>query len=704
MIVAQKEEKSFSMKKIGFKLAMGQMLVEGGAVSQNLKRATNMIKNAIEQDCNMVVLPECLDVGWTYPGARELAQPIPGKYSDELCHAAHEARIYVVAGLTERAGDRIYNAAVLISPDGEILLKHRKINILTIAQDIYSIGDSLSVAQTPLGTIGINICADNFPDSLSLGHSLVRMGAQILPSPSAWAVDADHDNNKDPYGDMWKKSYATLAKRYDITVVGVSNVGWINAGVWKGRKCIGCSLAIGPEGDILAEGPYGETAESLIVVPVEIVQRDIMGTAIAAMLKDKGYEGQKRMISYLTHLECSQCGKRFDPNRLNTVCDDCGKPLLSRYDLKALSETWHHEDLLGREPTMWRYRELLPVQDEQKIVSLGETMTPLVHARRLGAQLGLEQLWGKDETRLPTGTFKARGLAMGVSRAVELGVTCVAMPSAGNAAEALSVYAARAGLECYVFMPKDALLANQRVCQAAGAHLYLVDGLISDAGRIVREGSDTCGWFDLSTFREPYRVEGKKTMGLELAEQLGWTLPDVIVYPTGGGTGLVGMWKAFAELEALGWIDAKRPRMVSVQAAGCAPVVRAFESGADEAEFWEGASTIAGGLRVPYPLADRLILKAVRDSDGTVVAVTDEAILEAMTWLSQTEGLLASPEGAATVAAVNQLVRSDQIQPYERVVLFNCGTMLKHLDLLEGPTPPVLDPKGKIDYRALIQG
>jgi predicted amidohydrolase len=279
------------MAKTNTKLAMAQMLVQGGDVAQNLRRAVEMVEQAAEQGCEIVVLPECLDAGWTYPAAHKLAQPIPGKSSDELCHAAESSHAYVVAGLTERARDRIYNTALLISPQGQILLKHRKINILTIAQDIYSIGQSLSVVQTPLGTMGVNICADSFPNSLTLGHSLARMGAQLLLSPSAWAVNADHDNRAMPYGEMWKESYRTLATLYDMTVVGVSNVGWITGGVWKGRKCIGCSLAVGPGGTILAEGPYGESAETLIVVPVEMVHRDAIGTDIAERLKSRGYNG-----------------------------------------------------------------------------------------------------------------------------------------------------------------------------------------------------------------------------------------------------------------------------------------------------------------------------------------------------------------------------------------------------------------------------
>ncbi len=403
------------------------------------------------------------------------------------------------------------------------------------------------------------------------------------------------------------------------------------------------------------------------------------------------------MRSYFTHLECSACGRAFDPHEIQTICPDCEQPLLARYDLSTLAHSLAPERLRERPETMWRYRELLPVFDERNVISLGEAMTPLLAVSRLGRKLGLSDLWIKDETRLPTGTFKARGLAMAVSKCVELGIKRVAIPSAGNAAEALSAYAARAGLECFVFMPQDAPVANQRICQAAGAKVFLVEGLISDAGRIVQQGREKYGWFDLSTFKEPYRVEGKKTMGLELAEQLGWALPDVIVYPTGGGTGLVGMWKAFDELQALGWIDERRPRMVSVQSAGCAPIVKAFHEGRDHAEPWENAQTIAGGLRVPKPFADRLILKVLRESGGTAVAVPDDEIHETMALLSRTEGLFASPEGAATVAAARRLAREGFIKPDERVVLFNCGTLLKHVDLLEGPELPVLEPKGDLD-------
>jgi len=273
------------------KLAMGQMLVEGGKLRENLRRAVAMIRQAAAERCQIVVLPECLDLGWTHPSARRLAEPIPGVASDELARAAAKAGVFVVAGLTERCADRLFNAAVLIAPGGEILLKHRKINILDIAQDLYATGDRLSVARTPLGTIGLDICADNFPDSLCLGHAMARMGAHVLLSPSAWAVEADHDPVAQPYGDLWKQSYATLARLYDMPVVGVSNVGWIADGPWKGRKCIGCSLAVGAAGQVLAEAPYGETAEALMAVEIELALRTVTGTGMAQMLRRKGYEG-----------------------------------------------------------------------------------------------------------------------------------------------------------------------------------------------------------------------------------------------------------------------------------------------------------------------------------------------------------------------------------------------------------------------------
>ena len=379
----------------------------------------------------------------------------------------------------------------------------------------------------------------------------------------------------------------------------------------------------------------------------------------------------------IKNLECSKCAKTHLHTVPQNVCHACGKPLFARY---SLTTTLKREDLVSRAPTLWRYRELLPVGDEANIVSLGESMTPLIHAKRLGAAVGalckrasLTEVWIKDESRLPTGSFKARGLAMAVSVAKTLGLTQLAIPSAGNAATALSLYAAAAGITAHIFMPKDTPAFNLETCRLAGANITLIDGLISDAGRIVAERKAAEGWFDVSTLKEPYRVEGKKTMGFELAEQFGWELPDVIIYPTGGGTGIVGMWKGFAELEALGWIGEKRPRFISVQAAGCAPIVKAWEEGMPEAEPWPDAHTIASGLRVPQAIGDFLILQAIRESGGAAIAVTDDAIREAMHLLPATEGLLTCPEGAATVAALKQAVANGMISPSERVVLFNTG-------------------------------
>ena len=378
-------------------------------------------------------------------------------------------------------------------------------------------------------------------------------------------------------------------------------------------------------------------------------------------------------MSYFTHLECSRCAQTYDPNVPQNLCTQCGKPLFSRYALDKIAETWERSSLSDREPSMWRYAELLPVTDSRYIVSLNESMTPLLPAQRLAAFLGLETLWVKDESRLPTGSFKARGLAMAVSKAKEFGLTKLAIPSAGNAATALSAYAAQAGMEAHIFMPQDVPPFNRNTCQLAGANVTLIDGLITDAGKIVAERKEAEGWFDVSTLKEPYRVEGKKTMGLEIAEQLNWELPDVIIYPTGGGTGIVGMWKVFQELEAIGWIDEKRPRMISVQSAGCAPIVKAWQEGATEAEPWENAETTAAGLRVPQAVGDFLILDAIYQSNGAAIAVTDDDIQEAMATLATHEGILACSEGAATVAGLCKLVEAGEIQPENRVVLFNTG-------------------------------
>ena len=379
------------------------------------------------------------------------------------------------------------------------------------------------------------------------------------------------------------------------------------------------------------------------------------------------------MKNYLTHLECSNCSKRHQYTIPQNVCHSCGKPLFARYELEQLVDTWKPEHLQSRPSTLWRYSELLPICDEIHIVSLGETMTPLIHTKRLGEHFGLPELWIKDESRLPTGSFKARGLAMAVSKAKEVDTTSLAIPSAGNAATALSVYAACAGISANIFMPKDTPAFNIETCKLAGANITLIDGLISDAGKIVTERKVDEGWFDVSTLKEPYRVEGKKTMGFELAEQLGWKLPDVIIYPTGGGTGIVGMWKGFEELEAIGWIGQKRPRFISVQSTGCAPIVKAWEEGNTSAEPWQDAHTIASGLRVPQAIGDFLILEAIQESGGAAVAVTDEAIRDALQLLPTMEGILTCPEGAATVAALDQLVSDGTIKPSDQVVLFNTG-------------------------------
>ena len=385
------------------------------------------------------------------------------------------------------------------------------------------------------------------------------------------------------------------------------------------------------------------------------------------------------MFSYFDHLECSACFTTYASTALMNLCT-CGAPLLARYRLEEAAAALDRDQLEGQ--TLWRYHAMLPVQSPAGVVSLGEGMTPLLRAERLGKRLGLNHLYIKDESLNPTGSFKARGLALAIARAAELGVTRVAIPSAGNAGGATAAYAARAGLESYVFMPRDVPRAFIIECQINGAHVELVDGLITDAGRRVAAGRDEYGWFDLSTLKEPYRVEGKKTMGYELAEQFDWELPQVIIYPTGGGTGLIGMWKSFDEMEALGWIDSHRPRMVSVQAAGCAPIVRAFESGATRAEPWQNAATMAAGLRVPSAVGDALMLRALRDSEGTAVAVSEAEILWGVKEIGQSEGLFVCPEGGAALAGLRRLVEQGWIDREERVVLFNTGSGLKYLDAL----------------------
>ena len=382
-------------------------------------------------------------------------------------------------------------------------------------------------------------------------------------------------------------------------------------------------------------------------------------------------------MSYLTHLECPLCAKTYEADRLQGMCPDCVRPLLARYDLRAAGSLGRDE-LITREPTMWRYRALLPVQDAQAVVSLGEGFTPLLHADRLGDELGLPHLYIKDEGLNPTGSFKARGLAVAISRARELGVKEVVIPSAGNAAGAMAAYAARAGLAAHIFMPSDVPAPFRLECRALGADVTLVDGLITDCGREARRCAQEHGWFDLSTLKEPYRLEGKKTMGYELAEQFGWELPDVIIYPTGGGTGRIGMWKAFDEMGELGWIGGRRPRMVVVQAEGCAPIPRAFQSGEEFAAPWEGAQTVAAGLRVPAAVGDFLILRALRESGGTAVAVSDEALVEAQVRIASLEGVFACPEGGATLAALEAVLAQGWVSPTARSVLCHTGTGLKY--------------------------
>ena len=389
-------------------------------------------------------------------------------------------------------------------------------------------------------------------------------------------------------------------------------------------------------------------------------------------------------MSYFTHLECSvPCGAGpWDPRVEQHLCT-CGAPLLARYDLEA-ARAWTKESLVGRAPNMWRYRELMPLLDGQEPLTLGEGWTPLIHAQRLGAELGLARLFVKDESLNPTNSFKARGLAAAVTKAAHLGARILSVPSAGNAANAMAAYAAAAGLEARVFMPQDVKIPFIRECELYGAIVELVDGLITDAGRVAAEKGKARGWYDMSTLKEPYRIEGKKTMAYELGEQLEWRFPDWIIYPTGGGTGMVGMWKAFEELERIGWkAPGVRPKMVSVQAEHCAPIVRAFESGAERSELWQNARTVADGLRVPKAIGDFLVLRAVRESGGTALAVSDEDMVRDMRELGAKEGISAAPEGGAALHALRVLLREGRVQPADTVVVFNTGGALKYLDVLE---------------------
>jgi threonine synthase len=369
---------------------------------------------------------------------------------------------------------------------------------------------------------------------------------------------------------------------------------------------------------------------------------------------------------------------------LHNLCRECGKPLLVRYDLRQAAQSLTKESLSRRPPDLWRYREVLPVEQDENIVTLGEGWTPLLPAPNLAARVGLNELLIKDESQNPTQSFKARGMAAAVSMAKELGARALAVPSAGNAAGALAAYAARAGLEAHIFMPRDTPRANVIECEQTGAHVTLMDGLITDCGAEVARLKDAKGWFDVSTLKEPYRIEGKKTLGYELAEQLNWELPDVIIYPTGGGTGLIGMWKAFDEMEALGWIGAKRPRMVTVQAAGCAPIVRAFEEGKRFADEFPNAATTASGLRVPRAIGDFLILDALRTSNGSAVSVTDKELIAATREIGESEGLFCAPEGAACLPALRKLIAAGEVKANERVVLFNTGAGVKYLESYGG--------------------
>lgn len=410
-------------------------------------------------------------------------------------------------------------------------------------------------------------------------------------------------------------------------------------------------------------------------------------------------DDMKDVPTFVTHLECSATGERFEADTLQGL-SSAGKPLLVRYDLEALEISISKSALKDRAPEFWRYREFLPVRQSRNIVRLGEVMTPILPAPRLQKKYGSGDILIKDEGRLPTGSFKARGLALAVSMAKELGVNRMAMPTNGNAGAALAAYCSAAGIESYVFCPDDTPPVNVREIALQGAQTFLANGYINDCGRIVGEGKEAIGWFDTSTLKEPYRIEGKKTMGLELAEQLGWEVPDVILYPTGGGTGLIGMWKAFAELEAIGWIGSKRPKMVAVQAEGCAPIVKAFEEGQDHAEPWQDAATVAAGIRVPAAIGDFLILQAVRESGGFATTVSDEAINKAQEECARADGILLCPEGAATLAAFKKELAVGRISKSDTCLLFNCATGLKY------PMPEAgrfIDLSQPVDFNSILE-
>ena len=393
-------------------------------------------------------------------------------------------------------------------------------------------------------------------------------------------------------------------------------------------------------------------------------------------------------MPFVSHLECADCGAEYPAGEIHGLCTKCERPLWVRYDLDMVKKEFPKKALFGRPPTIWRYLELLPMDNPANIVSLTETITPILTAKRLGAEFGLENLLIKDESRLPTGSFKARGMAMAVTMANEFGIQRMAVPTAGNAGGALAAYAARAGIECWVFMPEDTPVINQKECVLHGANAFTVNGLIDDCGRLVREGAEAMNWFDMSTLKEPYRIEGKKTMGLELAEQFDWELPDWIFYPTGGGTGLIGMWKAFEELEALGWMnDGKRPKMVACQSDGCAPIVKAFESGAKHAERFENAATIASGLRVPQAVGDFMILDAVRKSGGVAMSAPEGDILNWMKMANAKEGIALCPETAVCLGVLDQLMGQGKIKPKDRVLIFNTAAAQKYPEAVSMELP-----------------
>jgi threonine synthase len=393
-------------------------------------------------------------------------------------------------------------------------------------------------------------------------------------------------------------------------------------------------------------------------------------------------------MSNVTHLECASCGAPYEAGKIHNLCTSCSGPLLVRYDLQRLRREWTREHLRNAVNNMWRYAPVLPVSKAGSVVSLGEGMTPLVGTPRLGSRLGARNLWVKDEGVNPTGSFKARGMSCAISMCFELGITKVAVPSAGNAAGAMAAYAAAAGMEAHIFMPRDVPQSNFIECSATGAKVTLVDGLISDCARIVGERKAAEGWFEVSTLKEPYRIEGKKTMGYELAEQFGWELPDAIFYPCGGGVGMIGMWKAFAEMEQLGWLEGrKRPKMIAVQASGCAPIVRAFVDRKQKSEFFANAQTVASGLRVPKALGDFLVLDALYQSAGTAVAVTDEEMLEGSVELATDEGVFSAPEGGACVAALKKLLAAGYLKSDEKILIYNTGSGLKYLEAFSGRFP-----------------